>query len=379
MRRSLHGLGQKLDYLHVLNFSICYLIGHLLASVYAFISIKMAFVSKVGSLLKQSGNKNVSAGLLSSNSPFFQAIRSMSSAKLFVGGLAYATDEMGLREAFQQYGEVIEARVISDRDSGRSRGFGFVSYTSADAANSALQDMDGKELHGRRIRVNFAQERPRPTFGGGGYGDGSYGGPGGYSGGGGSFGGSGGYSSGGSYRNSGGYGDSSSNQGGYGGSSQNAGGRGDLFGGSVSGDSPGADMEDDVDSNLKDDLSGNEGSDDFKDDDYASNTSHKLIFKFFWPTELELKPQRSLALRLDYIPLVLFRLSYLTLNLLKSLLHTLNMISFSMLKLICHVMIVDSGSAAARSGMDQTQKLEKLVIGSSHCVAGGITNCVPIR
>ncbi|KAL8248761.1 hypothetical protein R6Q59_005629 [Mikania micrantha] len=235
----------------------------------------MAFVSKVGSLLKQSGNMNVSTGLLSSNSPFFQAIRSMSSAKLFVGGLAYATDEMGLREAFQQYGEVIEARVITDRDSGRSRGFGFVSYTSADAANSALQDMDGKELHGRRIRVNFAQERPRPTFGGGGYGGGSYGGPGGYSGGGGSFGGSGGYSSGGSYRNSGGYGDSSSNQGGYGGSSQNAGGGGDLFGGSVSGDSPGGDMEDDVDSNLKDDLSGNEGSDDFKDDDYASNTSHK--------------------------------------------------------------------------------------------------------
>ncbi|KAL8229189.1 hypothetical protein R6Q57_014089 [Mikania cordata] len=274
----------------------------------------MAFVIKVGSLLKQSGNKNVSTGLLSSNSPFFQAIRSMSSAKLFVGGLAYATDEMGLREAFQQYGEVIEARVITDRDSGRSRGFGFVSYTSADAANSALQDMDGKELHGRRIRVNFAQERPRPTFGGGGYGGGSYGGPGGYSGGGGSFGGPGGYSGGGgsfggpggysggggsfggpggysggggsfggsggysgdgSFRNSGGYGDGSSNQGEYGGRNQNAGGGGDLFGGSVSRDSSGGDMEDDVDSNSKDDLSGNDGSDDFKVDDYASNTSHK--------------------------------------------------------------------------------------------------------
>ncbi|KAI3717014.1 hypothetical protein L1987_68313 [Smallanthus sonchifolius] len=163
----------------------------------------------------------------------------MSSAKLFVGGLAYATDEVGLREAFQQYGEVIDARVITDRDSGRSRGFGFVSYTSADAANSALHDMDGKELHGRRIRVNLAQESPRPSFGGG------YGGPGGYSGGG------------------GGYGDSSNNLGGYGGRNQSAGGGGDLFRGVLSGasevSSPGG---------------GNVDDDDFEDDDYA-NTSNK--------------------------------------------------------------------------------------------------------
>ncbi|KAI3824089.1 hypothetical protein L1987_05537 [Smallanthus sonchifolius] len=216
----------------------------------------MAFVSKVGSLLKQSGSKHASMGL-SSNSPFFQAFRSMSSAKLFVGGLAYATDEVGLREAFQQYGEVIDARVITDRDSGRSRGFGFVSYTSADAANSALQDMDGKELHGRRIRVNLAQERPRPSFGGGG----GYGGPGGYGGGGG-----------------GGCGDSSNNLGGYGGRNQNAGGGGDLFRGVLSGasgvSSPGGGNEDDVDGNLNHDLSGIDGKDDFEEDDCA-NTANK--------------------------------------------------------------------------------------------------------
>ncbi|PWA70447.1 hypothetical protein CTI12_AA290410 [Artemisia annua] len=52
----------------------------------------------------------------------------------------------------------------------RSRGFAFVSYTSADATNTTLQDTEGKELHGRRIRVNLAQERPRPSFGGGAYG-----------------------------------------------------------------------------------------------------------------------------------------------------------------------------------------------------------------
>ncbi|KAM0055425.1 putative RNA recognition motif domain, nucleotide-binding alpha-beta plait domain superfamily [Helianthus debilis subsp. tardiflorus] len=229
------------------------------------VSIKMAFVSKVGSLLKQSGSKHASMGLSSSNSPFFQAIRSMSSAKLFVGGLSYGTDEMGLRQAFQEYGEVIEAKVITDRDSGRSRGFGFVSYTSADSANTALQDMDGKDLHGRRIRVSFAQERPRPSFGGGGYG-----GSGGYSGGGG-YGGAGGYSGG------GGYGDRSNNLGGYGGRNQNAGGGDDLFGGGVgggSGVSPGGGNEDDVVGNLSDGSGENDGGDDSEGDDYA-NTSKK--------------------------------------------------------------------------------------------------------
>ncbi|KAJ0454685.1 putative RNA recognition motif domain, nucleotide-binding alpha-beta plait domain superfamily [Helianthus annuus] len=224
----------------------------------------MAFVSKVGSLLKQSGSKHASMGLSSSNSPFFQAIRSMSSAKLFVGGLSYGTDEMGLRQAFQEYGEVIEAKVITDRDSGRSRGFGFVSYTSADAANTALQDMDGKDLHGRRIRVSFAQERPRPSFGGGGYG-----GAGGYSGSGG-YGGAGGYSG-------GGYGDRSNNLGGYGGRNQNAGGGDDLFSGGVgggSGVSPGGGNEDDVVGNLSDGSGEIDGGDDSEGNDYA-NTSNK--------------------------------------------------------------------------------------------------------
>ncbi|KAK9064828.1 hypothetical protein SSX86_016210 [Deinandra increscens subsp. villosa] len=223
----------------------------------------MAFVSKVGSLLKQSGGKHVSMGLSSSNSMFSQAIRSMSSAKIFVGGLSYATDEVGLREAFQQYGEVIDAKVIIDRDSGRSRGFGFVSYTSADAANSALQDMDGKDLHGRRVRVSFAQERPRPSFGGGGYG-GAGGYPGGYSGGGGS----------GGYVNSGGYSDNNNNLGGYGGRNQNAGGVDDLFGRGLGGGSGVSPSVGDLDGNLNHDLSGKNDRDDFEDDGYA-NSSNK--------------------------------------------------------------------------------------------------------
>lgn len=227
----------------------------------------MAFISRIGSLIKQSGSKNVSIGLSSSNSPLFQTLRSMSSAKLFVGGLAYATDEVGLKEAFQQYGEVIESKVIVDRDSGRSRGFGFVSYTSADAANTALQDMDGKELHGRRIRVNFAQERPRPSFGGG-----AYGGAGGYGGGGG-YGGAGGYSGGGygGNNNVGGYG-GSNNVGGYGGSNQNV--AGDIFSGGFGGASPAGGNEDNADSNVDHNLAAKEGGDDFEVDDYA-NTSNK--------------------------------------------------------------------------------------------------------
>ncbi|KAL7610494.1 glycine-rich RNA-binding protein 4, mitochondrial [Lactuca sativa] len=226
----------------------------------------MAFLSRFGNLLKQSGSNHVNMGLSSSNSPLFQSIRSMSSAKLFVGGLAYATDEMGLKEAFQQYGEVIDVRVITDRDSGRSRGFGFVSYTSADAANSALQDMDGKELDGRRIRVSVAQERPRPSFGGG------YGGPGGGgygAGGGGGYGGAGGYMG-------GGYGGGNSNIGGYGGGNQNAGGRNDLFSGVLGGGGGDAGVSPGGNEGGGDENMNHFGEDDVQenDDDYA-NTCNK--------------------------------------------------------------------------------------------------------
>jgi heterogeneous nuclear ribonucleoprotein A1/A3 len=143
----------------------------------------MAFLNRVGNFLKQTVSKHASE-FSASNASLFQAIRSMSSSsKLFVGGLSYGTDEMSLREAFSQYGEVVEARVILDRETGRSRGFGFVTYTSTEAASSAIQAFDGQDLHGRRIRVNYATERPRGGGFGGGFGAGSgfnYGGQGGY-------------------------------------------------------------------------------------------------------------------------------------------------------------------------------------------------------
>ena len=111
----------------------------------------------------------------------FNAARLMST-KLFVGGLSWNTNDDSLKEAFTSFGDVTEARVINDRESGRSRGFGSVSFANGDDAKSAMDAMDGKELEGRSIRVNFANERPPGNRGGGGYGGGGggYGNQGGY-------------------------------------------------------------------------------------------------------------------------------------------------------------------------------------------------------
>ena len=84
------------------------------------------------------------------------------SNKLFVGNLAFQATEEDLQEAFGAYGHIQEAKIILDRDTGRSRGFAFVTFSSAEAADAALA-LDGQDLCGRTIRVNIATER------GGGY------------------------------------------------------------------------------------------------------------------------------------------------------------------------------------------------------------------
>ena len=109
------------------------------------------------------------------------------SSKLFVGGLSWDTNDEGLRNAFDRFGEVLEAKVITDRDTGRSRGFGFVTLADAGVAQTAMREMDGTMLDGRAIRVNEAQERS-----GGGGGGGRGGGGGGHGGGRGGRGGGGG-------------------------------------------------------------------------------------------------------------------------------------------------------------------------------------------
>ena len=79
--------------------------------------------------------------------------------KLFVGGLSYDTDNEGLRKAFEQHGDVVEAVVINDPSTGRSRGFGFVTLASHKDASRVIKAMDGTRLDGRNIAVNVANDR----------------------------------------------------------------------------------------------------------------------------------------------------------------------------------------------------------------------------
>ncbi len=103
------------------------------------------------------------------------------SKKLFVGSLAWAVDDHGLRAAFERFGEVTDAKVITERDTGRSRGFGFVTFADAADADRAMEEMNGATIEGRPVNVNEARERsPRGGGGGGGgYGGGGRGGRGG--------------------------------------------------------------------------------------------------------------------------------------------------------------------------------------------------------
>ncbi|BAT95789.1 hypothetical protein LR48_Vigan02g097500 [Vigna angularis] len=81
--------------------------------------------------------------------------------KVHVGNLAWGVDHVALESLFREQGNVVEARVVYDRDSGRSRGFGFVTYSSADEVSSAIESLDGVDLNGRPIRVSLADSKPR--------------------------------------------------------------------------------------------------------------------------------------------------------------------------------------------------------------------------
>ena len=109
--------------------------------------------------------------------------------RLYVGNLAFHTTEDTLQNSFAQYGEVVEVSLVLDRATGRSRGFAFVTMGTQEAAQQAIQNMDGAMLDGRSLRVNEAEERRERSGGGGGFGGGGGGrgggGGGGYGGGGG--------------------------------------------------------------------------------------------------------------------------------------------------------------------------------------------------
>ncbi|XP_044491073.1 glycine-rich RNA-binding protein GRP2A-like [Mangifera indica] len=125
--------------------------------------------------------------------------------RCFVGGLAWATTDHALEQAFSAYGDVVESKIINDRETGRSRGFGFVTFRDEKSMRDAIEGMNGQNLDGRNITVNEAQNRG--SGGGGGYnrGGGGYGG-------GRREGGGGGYNRGygGGRREGGGYGDGGS-------------------------------------------------------------------------------------------------------------------------------------------------------------------------
>ena len=91
------------------------------------------------------------------------------SNKIFVGGLSWNTGDQQLLEAFRPLGEIVEAKVIADRDTGRSRGFGFVTFQDATAAQNAVNTMNGKTVDGRAIRVDLANDRRGGGGGGGGF------------------------------------------------------------------------------------------------------------------------------------------------------------------------------------------------------------------
>jgi RNA recognition motif-containing protein len=155
----------------------------------------------------------------------------MINTKMYVGNLSFDATELDIRELFSQHGEVTEVAVIMDRDSGRPRGFCFVSMSTREGMEAAIKELDGKDWMGRPLAVNEARPREeRPSFGGGGGGGGRSsggggGGRGGYGGGGGGGGGGrGGYGGGGG-------------GGGGGGRGRDRGGRGGDYGGGGGGGS----------------------------------------------------------------------------------------------------------------------------------------------
>ena len=87
--------------------------------------------------------------------------------RLFVGGLAWATSSEGLRAAFEKFGEVEDAIVMTDRETGRSRGFGFVTFKAAADGDRARDEMNGAQLDGRMIKVDNAASKPKGGGGGG--------------------------------------------------------------------------------------------------------------------------------------------------------------------------------------------------------------------
>lgn len=88
--------------------------------------------------------------------------------KLFVGNLSWNTSEAELESAFSRFGQTSDVKIITDRETGRSRGFGFITFDDEAAAQTAIEEMNGSQLDGRSLTVNEAQEKRRDNNRGGG-------------------------------------------------------------------------------------------------------------------------------------------------------------------------------------------------------------------
>ncbi|KAK2644032.1 hypothetical protein Ddye_019227 [Dipteronia dyeriana] len=107
-------------------------------------TINMAFCSRLGMLVKQSGQVPMAS--------MINSTRYMSS-NIFVGGLSDDVDDLTLTEVFSSFGEVVEARVITFKDTGRSKGFGIVNFSGEDSASKAVSSMNGKDRGGKLVHV----------------------------------------------------------------------------------------------------------------------------------------------------------------------------------------------------------------------------------
>ncbi len=111
--------------------------------------------------------------------PVCRTVKHHMSNKLFVGNLSFNATENTLNDAFAAFGTVTETNLMMDRETGRPRGFGFITMSSADEAQKAIAGMNGKEMDGRALTVNVAKPREERAPGGGGGGRREYGGSGG--------------------------------------------------------------------------------------------------------------------------------------------------------------------------------------------------------
>ncbi|ESW34930.1 hypothetical protein PHAVU_001G192800 [Phaseolus vulgaris] len=112
-------------------------------------NIELNSMAAVRKIIQVNKNKTFAPSLL--------AFRRGIAYKLFVGGLSFYTTEKALSDAFSNYGQVIEAKVVTDRVSDRSKGFGFVTFASPDEAENAITEMKGKTINGRVIFVDYAK------------------------------------------------------------------------------------------------------------------------------------------------------------------------------------------------------------------------------